>query len=89
MKVRKTFGQLPEEVIVLSTPVAFDEEGYAEVEEEIGDVLARVPGYLLVDEKAQAAEPEEDEEDEEDASEEEEKPAPKKKAAPKRPSVKK
>jgi hypothetical protein len=48
-KVRKVFGENPEIVNVLSTQVAFDENGDAEVEDDIAEVLEQIPGYTVKD----------------------------------------
>lgn len=86
-KYLKTFGEKPEEVVVLRTKVFFDEKGVAEVEDEVAEVLEQVPGYEFMADTP-AEEPEHhaeviEENDEEDTSEEEknedeeEAPAPK------------
>lgn len=50
-KFKKTFGERPEEVVVLRTKVFFDAEGIAEVEDEdVIAVLEAIPGYELVNE---------------------------------------
>lgn len=43
--VKKLFGEFPEAIIVLRNKVFFDEQGKAEVEDEIADVLEAIPGY--------------------------------------------
>jgi hypothetical protein len=48
-KFRKVFGETPEEVVVLRTKVFFDADGIGEVEDdEVADVLTRIPGYEFV-----------------------------------------
>lgn len=44
-KVKKLFGENPEDVNVLNQKVSFDENGEAEVEDDIADILSQVPGY--------------------------------------------
>jgi len=50
---QKCFGDLPEDVVVLSEVVSFDSNGFAEVSDEVAEVLAQVPGYKeVVEEEA-------------------------------------
>jgi pyruvate dehydrogenase E2 component (dihydrolipoamide acetyltransferase) len=46
-KVKKLFGENPEDVVVNSEKVAFDENGEAEVEDDIAEVLESIPGYTV------------------------------------------
>ena len=46
-QVKKCFGDLPEDVVVLSEVVAFDSKGYATVSDEVAEILAHVPGYSV------------------------------------------
>lgn len=47
-KYIKTFGEIPEEVMVLSTKVFFDHDGIALVEDDVAEVLEQIPGYSFV-----------------------------------------
>ncbi|MBE0335111.1 hypothetical protein [Paenibacillus sp. 23TSA30-6] len=51
MKIKKTSGELPAEVVVLDQTVQFDDKGQAEVEDGIGEVLLQIPGYEEYKEK--------------------------------------
>lgn len=51
MKIRKTHGEYPLNVIVLDETVHFDKNGVAEVDEIIGEVLLGIPGYEEYKEK--------------------------------------
>jgi hypothetical protein len=55
VKVKKAFGLQNEKVVVLSTKVEFV-NGEAEVSPEIGDVLARIPGYEVEPQEAEGEE---------------------------------
>lgn len=70
VKVKKVFGELPENVAVLDQMVEFDAEGNGEASEEAADVLRQIPGYEV-------------EEAGEDAPKAKATPAPKAKPAPK------
>ena len=47
-QVQKCFGDLPENVVVLSEVVSFDSNGFAEVSDEVAEILVQVPGYKEV-----------------------------------------
>ncbi|AKG36093.1 hypothetical protein [Paenibacillus durus] len=51
MKIRKTRGEYPLDIVVLDETVHFDETGVADVDEIIGDVLLEIPGYEEYKEK--------------------------------------
>ena len=92
VKVQRTHGERPFTTVVLSEKVTFDENGFAEVSEEVAAVLETVPGYVVLDEtvpsEPEPAEPEPAEAEPAEAEPAEpgdEKPAaPKRKAAPRR-----
>jgi hypothetical protein len=67
-KYKKTFGTVPEKVIILSTEVHFDNKGIAEVTEEIANILEQIPGYALHVEEPKKT-PNEDSGSEKDSSE--------------------
>jgi len=46
-KAKKHFGELPENVVVLSEVVSFDSEGHAEVSDEVAATLVQIPGYSI------------------------------------------
>lgn len=50
-KIKKVFGETPVEVAVTVldelTNVFFDEEGHAEVSEEVANVFLQIPGYEI------------------------------------------
>jgi hypothetical protein len=85
-KVKKVFGENPEVVTVLSTEIAFDENGDAVVEDEIAEVLEQIPGYEVEGEQEDIAPEDLAGEDEEPASEEDEEEE--EEAKPKRPTRK-
>ncbi|WP_025684568.1 hypothetical protein [Paenibacillus maysiensis] len=51
MKIKKTSGEVPAEVIVLDQTVEFDGKGLADVDDDIGEVLLQIPGYEEYKEK--------------------------------------
>lgn len=97
-KVRKVFGEIPADVVVLSTMVSFDGNGDAEVEDDIAEILEQIPGYEVAgemedhdpeDTQGTDEEPSDDEEAEEPSEEDAEEvaeEAPKKPARPARKS---
>lgn len=56
-QVKKCFGDLPEDVVVLSDVVSFGSDGYADVSDEVAEVLTKVPGYELAEEAKEQATP--------------------------------
>ncbi len=72
IKVKKEFGEYPIKTAVLDTVVEFDENGEAEVSEDIAKVLSNIPGYAVAN----------------DPSEGEEQEPPKKATPPKKPAPK-
>lgn len=49
-KYVKTFGERPETVVVLRTKVFFNDQGIAEVSDDVAEVLEAIPGYEFVGE---------------------------------------
>jgi DNA helicase-2/ATP-dependent DNA helicase PcrA len=49
-KIKKLFGNNPEDVNVLAEVAKFDEDGIAEVSEEAYEVFRSCPGYETIDE---------------------------------------
>ncbi|MEC0169908.1 hypothetical protein [Paenibacillus graminis] len=45
MKIRKTQGEYPLDIVVLDETVHFDEDGVTEVNEFVSEVLLAIPGY--------------------------------------------
>lgn len=83
VKVKKVIGEYPIKVAVLAEEVDFDNEGVAEVSEEVAEVLATIPGYEVeVEGEEQSSETDEAEVEEKSA------PAPKK-PTPRKPAPKK
>jgi pyruvate/2-oxoglutarate dehydrogenase complex dihydrolipoamide acyltransferase (E2) component len=83
-KVRKLFGENPEQVHVLDTFVVFDAQGEAEVKDEVAEVFGQIPGYEVLGAVEEPEEPEEPSEDNEEEAEEPEAPeAPSEEEAPK------
>lgn len=101
-KVQKLYGEKPIETVVLRQVVAFDAEGFAEVDEEVAKVLRNVPGYEVLEPEGNKAKPKaapaekedlngpdeaEAATDEVEAKEEEKPKAPKRRPAPARKST--
>lgn len=80
-QVKKLFGEFPEKVVVLAETVQFDENGEAEVSDEVAEVLAGIPGYEI-DGGAEPVEPGVDQLNDPEASEADRAPAAPKKKAP-------
>jgi hypothetical protein len=55
-RIRKLFGERPEEVHVLSELAKFDKDGIAEVSMEAARVFAGCPGYEVLDDEDTEAE---------------------------------
>lgn len=87
--VRKTFGEYPMKTVVNTTEVHFDENGLAEVEQDIFDALLTVPGFESGEEAEQIIDTFEEESTSEDESEDEEEAPTPLKPARKRPAPKK
>ncbi len=51
MKIRKTQGEYPLDIVVLNESVHFDKDGVAEVDEFVSEVLLAIPGYEEYKEK--------------------------------------
>jgi hypothetical protein len=97
---KKLFGENPETIAVLATTVNFDENGIADVSDEVAEVLSEIPGYEpaeLVEkvdapsedheEEAPAEEPaDEEHEEEEPASEEDDEEEAEEDEKPKKPA---
>jgi hypothetical protein len=51
LKIRKVKGEYPIDTVVLEDTVHFDENGVAEVDDIIGEMLLEIPGYEEYKEK--------------------------------------